>query len=276
MLKLTSILGAAALAVGGVLAGSAAADEARLEQALADRPEALKARDQYRHPKETLTFFGIEPGMTVIDVLPGEWYGRILTNYLGSEGRYIGAEYSLDLKRRIYGERYERRREEFESWEETFPAKAVQWAENPPEIMTMRVGAAPAELEGAVDAYLFFRALHHLNRFDPAMLDAAAAEAFALVKPGGIVGVVQHRAPEDASDEWASGDNGYIKQSRVIEAFTGAGFTLEAASEINANPKDQPTEEDYVWRLPPSRSATDEMKAIGESDRMTLKFRKPE
>ena len=103
-----------------------------------------------------------------------------------------------------------------------------------------------------------------------------------LLKPGGIVGVEQHRAPEGSSAAWATGDNGYVKQSAVIAAFETAGFELVDKSEINANPKDQPTEKDFVWRLPPTlaTSQKDEelkakMLAIGESDRMMLKFRKP-
>ena len=102
-----------------------------------------------------------------------------------------------------------------------------------------------------------------------------------MLKDGGLVGVVQHRAPESASDEWANGSRGYLKQSAVIAMFEDAGFQLVARSEINANPKDQPGEEDIVWRLPPSLRTSQEnpelreaMLAIGESDRMTLLFRK--
>ena len=102
------------------------------------------------------------------------------------------------------------------------------------------------------------------------------------MKPGGIVGVVQHSGPESNSDEWATGANGYLKESAVIAAFEEAGFELAATSDINANEADVPSNEAFVWRLPPSLSGTEEgtperaeMEAIGESNRMTLKFKKP-
>ena len=110
----------------------------------------------------------------------------------------------------------------------------------------------------------------------------ALGDMMTLLKPGGHVGVVQHRAPEDSPDEWATGDNGYVKQSAIVAAFEAAGFELAASSEVNANPKDQPTSDDFVWRLPPTLATSREdeelkaeMEAIGESDRMTLLFRKP-
>ncbi|MGB1139665.1 MAG: methyltransferase, partial [Halioglobus sp.] len=103
----------------------------------------------------------------------------------------------------------------------------------------------------------------------------------AMLADDGLVGVVQHRAPESATDEWADGSSGYLKQSAVIQMFNDAGFELVAESDINANPKDQPGADDIVWRLPPSlRGSKDNperaaaMQAIGESDRMTLLFRK--
>ena len=179
----------------------------------------------------------------------------------------------------MFGDRWESRRAGIESWPQTFPAKAASYSDSSPETGAFTIGQAPAELIGTVDRILFIRSLHHLNRFDRSILDKAAAEAFALLKPDGIVGVVQHRAPELNDEEWANGSQGYLKQTRVIEAFKGAGFGLAAASEINANPKDIPTESDRVWRLPPSLRAEGEAReanlAIGESDRMTLKFVKP-
>ena len=109
------------------------------------------------------------------------------------------------------------------------------------------------------------------------------AEASGALKPGGIVGVVQHRAPDGNDDAWANGSNGYLKRQTVIDILTGAGFELVAESEVNANPADQPSEDDFVWRLPPSFAGTGDdaalkakYAAIGESNRMTLLFRKPE
>lgn len=110
-------------------------------------------------------------------------------------------------------------------------------------------------------------------------MSQAIATAHTLLKDDGMVGIVQHRAPEDAPEKWADGSNGYLKQSAVITLFEQGGFKLKATSEINANPKDKPTSDDFVWRLPPSYNRAngdpDKIKkanAIGESDRMTLLF----
>jgi predicted methyltransferase len=134
-----------------------------------------------------------------------------------------------------------------------------------------------------VDRVLLIRALHNLNRFEQVAgtRSQALAAVRGMLKEDGLVGVVQHRLPESAPDEGADGSRGYLKQSAVIDMFENAGFELVASSEINANPKDQPGANDIVWRLPPSLSTSKEnpelraaMEAIGESDRMTLLFRK--
>jgi predicted methyltransferase len=139
-------------------------------------------------------------------------------------------------------------------------------------------------MKGTADAVLMFRALHHFSRFegDGGYFTAALKDTFDVLKPGGIVGVEQHRAPAGNPDAWANGDNGYLKQAAVIAKFEAAGFELVAASELNANARDQPTDKDMVWRLPPTLATSQgnaalkaEMEAIGESDRMTLLFRKP-
>ena len=243
---------------------------------IAGRSDAAKARDAYRHPAETLQLFGIKEGMTVIDALPGSWYGDILAPLLGPEGKYIGAAYGEWFYRNRFGDDYAERWDGAQSFLTEWPESAAAYGdgENGPATEAYFFPGLPSSLDGSVDAALFFRALHHTNRYDPAVLDMTAADAFRVLKSGGIVGIVQHRAPEEADDVWADGDNGYLKQRRVIEAFKGAGFVLENASEINANRKDQPTTDDAVWRLPPS-SDKPEAVAIGESDRMTLVFRKP-
>jgi predicted methyltransferase len=267
-----------AIACGSV---SVAAD-ADLQAILAARSAEDVARDIYRNPAETLVFFDVHPGMSVVEALPGSgWYTRVLGPYIGAKGTLYGANYSVDLYKRIFGERWQKFRGRIESFPQRFPAEVAGYSDTPPNVDTFMIGQAPDALKGQFARALYIRSLHHLNRYEPHLLDDAAAEALALLKPGGIAGVVQHRAPESSSDQWASGNNGYLKQSRVIEAFTGAGFVLDASSEINSNPKDQPTESDKVWRLPPSlRVADDEARvaslAIGESDRMTLRFVKPE
>ena len=138
--------------------------------------------------------------------------------------------------------------------------------------------------DGSVDAVLFIRALHNLNRFnaEDKYLDASIASAYRVLKPGGVVGVVQHAAPEDAPDASTIGQRGYLKKSALIVQFEAAGFELEGSSDINANPKDQPGTDQVVWRLPPTLSGTEEgtperaaVEAVGESNRMTLKFKKP-
>ena len=143
----------------------------------------------------------------------------------------------------------------------------------------------PEELQGTADIVFFPRVLHNLARFEAAggYLTAALADAFAVLKPGGTFGVVQHHARDDMSDEFADGRRGYLKKAFVIAAAEAAGFEFVGESDINANPNDQPTEEDIVWRLPPTLATSRdnpelkaELEAVGESNRMTLKFRKPE
>jgi len=131
---------------------------------------------------------------------------------------------------------------------------------------------------------LYIRAMHNLNRFNDTggYLDSALKESYAALKPGGVLGIVQHEGREDRPDEWADGSNGYLKKSNMIAAVEAAGFEFVGESDVNNNEKDQAKEGDFVWRLPPSysgagddeekRAAVDE---IGESNRMTLKFRKP-
>ncbi len=274
---LKPIAAAATLLIAAVMPAAAGYQDTSIDAVLAERSDAAKARDIYRHPKETLTFFEVGEGMTIIDTLPGAWYGKIIAPLIGPEGTYIGARYSREHSLAVFGEGRFSDPASFTRFQETFPTDVESWALEAPSANTFFIFEAPEELYGTVDRYFFFRSIHHLNRRAPEYLDKAAEEAFKLVKPGGIVGVVAHRAPEGHSDAWASGDNGYVKQSRAIDAFTKAGFVLEATSEINANPKDKPKDAadgargDFVWRLPPSGDATD----IGESDRMTLKFRRP-
>ena len=266
------------------------ADEAtaadRLQAVLDVQPDEAKARYQYRHPADTLAFFGIEPGMTVVDTLPGDpWYAGILSEYLGAEGKVIGADYAIEMWSN-FGFATPEFIEGKQTWTETWVADmAGKGAEGDAPFAAFQFGALPAEMQGEADAALMIRALHNVHRFEPegGFLTQALADMNAVLKPGGVLGIIQHRGPEANSDEWANGSNGYLKQSRVIELVEAAGFELVEASEINANAADQPTEEDFVWRLPPRLAGSDEdaerraaMEAIGESDRMTLLFRKPE
>ncbi|MDQ4421309.1 methyltransferase [Sphingobium sp. DEHP117] len=215
-------------------------------------PENM-ARDKYRHPAETLTFFGVKPSDTVLEFNPGGgWYTEILTPVVAGHGHYIGTQApgaGLDkLKARFTGAHI----------------RFVDWP----------VGdVIPA---GSVDTILTFRNVHNLVMKDAA--PAAFATFFKLLKPGGTLGVVDHRLPE-TRDSAMEKTSGYLKLSTVRKLAEDAGFVLEAQSEINANPKDSADWEKGVWTLPPTltNGAVDRDKylAIGESDRMTLRFRKP-
>lgn len=275
--KLTQLFGAAATALMLTTTSIAFADDSRLAAIVDARSDEAKARDQYRRPYETLSLFGIEEGMTVIDSLPGSWYGDIIAPLVGESGKYIGVRYGeWFFKNRFKDDAEERwagAQKFLTEWPEQ--AKGYDGGKNSPETEAFFFPGLPESMDGTADAWLFIRALHHTNRYDPKYLDQTAADAFRVLKSGGIAGVVQHRAPEDAGEKLASGGSGYLKQSRVIEAFKSAGFILENASEINANRKDQPGADDIVWRLPPANKDNPEAQAIGESDRMTLVFKKP-
>jgi len=275
-------LGSAGLSCTGGLSG---ADSARLAAVLAAQPEEIRARYRWRHPRETLEFFGIEPGMTVVEVLPGRgWYSPILVSYLGAEGTLIGADYPLDMWPNFpFGtpEFIAARR----AWVEEWPKEAAAWrGDDGAGARAFRIGTIPDALDGTADAVLYIRAMHNLSRFEDrgGFRTDALADTLAVLRPGGIVGVVQHMAPEGRSPEWADGSRGYLDKAELIARMEAAGFEFVAASDINRNPADVPGAEDIVWRLPPSLSTSRDdpelrarMEAIGESDRMTLLFRKP-
>jgi len=260
----------------------------RLSRILEAQPETVKARYDDRHPQATLEFFGVEPGMTVVEALPGGgWYTRILLPYLGAEGRLIGANYALEMWP-LFSFGTEAFMVEMRRWPEQFAAQAEQWcSDDCSAVDTFWLGSLPEDMAGTADVVMFVRALHNLARFNDehGYLDAALADAFAVLKSGGTFGVVQHWAREDMPDDWADGNNGYLKRDFVIASAEAAGFEFVAESEVNSNPNDQPGAEDEVWRLPPSLRVPEdaenpealrvEYKAIGESHRMTLKFRKP-
>jgi len=263
------------------------ANAERLQNALDAQPDDVKARYDARHPGQTLSFFGIEPGMTVVEALPGGgWYSKILLPYLGAEGQLVGAHYADALWPVIMPDAEEETIARYIARSDGWAEEASEWTdEDGASIASYKMTNAPDDMTGQVDAALFIRALHNLHRAgdEAGYFTAAIEETFALVKPGGLVGVVQHRAGEDRPDDWADGNAGYLKQSDIVAAFEAGGFVLEEASEINANPDDTAGPGDIVWRLPPSLATTEDdtperaaMEAIGESDRMTLRFRKPE
>ena len=247
------------------------------------QPDEAKARYGWRHPAETLEFFGIEPGMTVVEGLPGGgWYTKILLPYLGSEGTLIGVDYALDMFPR-FGFFSEEQLEAKKTWAEDWVREAEGWSGDDGAAVEAFVFGSrdPERYDSRADAVLMVRALHNLARFEGegGYLTQAMADAYAVLKTGGVLGVVQHEARAEMSDEWANGSLGYLKRDFVIATAEAAGFTFVEASEINANPADQPGEDDIVWRLPPTLNGArdnpelrDQMVAIGESNRMTLKF----
>jgi predicted methyltransferase len=258
----------------------------RLHAVLATQDDTAKARYTTRKPYETLTFFGVEPGMTVVEVLPGEgWYSKILVPYLGAEGQLIGVDYPSTIWPNFpfASEAFMAERKQ---WPARWSTDAKQWAgDDGAQASAYAFDQLPTALNGSVDMVLYFRALHGMARVEEkgGFLTDALARTYELLKPGGVVGIVQHQAREDKSDAWADGSQGYLKSSYVKRMMERAGFELVGESSVNENPKDQPGEEDGVWRLPPSLSASrdnpelqEAYKAIGESNRMTLLFRKPE
>ena len=266
----------------------AVAGDGKLAAVLDAQPDDVKARYGYRHPQETIEFFGIEPGMTVIEGLPGSgWYTKILLPYLGGDGHLVGANYPLDLWPN-FPFATEEFMAEMSQWLETWPAGAEEWrGEDGASVDAFWFGSMPEEMQGTADVVFFVRMLHNVWRFQSEgkgdYLDMALKDAYDVLKPGGVLGVVQHHARDDKSDEWANGSHGYMKKQFVIDRVVAAGFELVAESDINANDRDQPSDDDIVWRLPPSYATSREdpelkakYEAVGESNRMTLKFRKPE
>lgn len=272
-LKVLSLTAASALMmVACEGAPTAAVAESHSEMAVADaalktaiagawRSDENKARDAYRHPAEALSFWGLKPGMTIVEFSPGNkgWWTEILAPYAkATGGQYTAMVGKTDdpnfwagvADKSIYGE-----------------VKASTLADLP---------------AGQADLVLIARSFHGWARQD-GVTERHLDAAFKALKPGGLLAVEQHRAPEGADPK---AGNGYVPESHVIEAAKKAGFELVAKSEINANPKDTRDHPFGVWTLKPVRnsgqgekalSAEDRAKfdAIGESDRMTLSFRKP-
>jgi len=266
---------------GPVIAESASPDS--LEQVVTARNAVDKSRDGARHPLQTLEFFQLRTGMTVAEVLPeGGWYTRILAPYLGAEGTLYGVNYSDEIWP-LFGFMNEETIAKSIASTKAFPKLVKTYTDNNIDARGFTFSTVPEKLYNTVDRVLIIRALHNLNRFESSAgtRSQALSAVRIMLKKGGMVGVVQHRLPESAADTGADGSRGYLKQSQVIKLFEQAGFELIASSNINANPKDKPGPEDVVWRLPPTLSGTGDsadkkaaMEAIGESDRMTLLFKK--
>jgi len=236
------------------------------------RSDAHKARDQYRHPKETLLFFGIQPGMTVVEVWPSTgWWTEILAPLLKDGGAYYAAYFPTESKN---APGYMKEREKaYDAMLKARPelyGRVVKTKLLAPEWVAM----AP---HNSADMVLTFRNAHDWLNDSPQTLDAVFKAAYKVLKPGGVLGFTDHRARPFADAVQSSKALHRIPEDYIIEAGLRAGFRLAGVSEINANPKDP--EDINIHRLPPDLSGPDsehaKMKAIGESDRMTMKFVKP-
>lgn len=227
------------------------------------RSAANKARDVYRHPKATLQFFGLQPDQTVIEITPGAgWYSEILGPLLRDNGHYIAA---------VSGGSGSEENQDAAALRAKFVADPAQYAKA--SIVAFNPKTPVLGAPGSADMVLTFRNVHNWTMAGtaPAMFKAF----YAVLKNGGTLGVVDHRAASGASLD-AVKSSGYLPTDYVIKLATDAGFKLDGQSEINANPKDTKDYPKGVWTLPPTLTLGDQDRAkylaIGESDRMTLRF----
>ena len=271
--RLTLALSIAALSLtaGTATSTAATAPKNSLAAAIASplRTPANVARDPYRHPAQTLDFFKIKPTHTVVEIWPGGgWYTEILAPYLAQGGgTYIAAASDRGLTgvRKLVTDK-------------GAPYAKVRTANFPILAVTPPATAVTPVPAGSADVVLTFRNVHNWMMGDKPFEAEAFKQMYAMLKPGGTLGVVEHRLPESADDARQL-KSGYVKTSTVRRLAEAAGFKLAASSEINANPKDTKDYAEGVWTLPPTYTLKDvdrdKYAAIGESDRMTLRFVKP-
>jgi predicted methyltransferase len=277
-LKLTRFTFLVAACCVSTLACAAELDDATneaLDAAISGehRSDDNKARDTFRRPKETLAFFGFRSDMTVVEIWPGGgWYTEILAPALKENGQLYAAHYSVNPS---YG--YQRR------YFGTFLSKLGADPDLYREVKITHLDF-PYELNigpsGSADMVLTFRNAH--NWVNPGYGEGAEPLSFKVMfdvlKPGGVLGIVDHRWPDPANEDPAA-DNGYVSEERIIALAEAAGFKLDGRSDMHRNAKDTHDHPEGVWTLPPSLALGDTDKdkyiAIGESDRMTLRFVKP-
>ena len=248
----------------------ASSDALKLAVAGASRSPDNVQRDRYRHPYETLAFFGLKPDQTVVEITPGGgWYSEILAPYLREHGRYVAAVVdpaAVEGKGRDYQQKNK------SQLEAKFAAAPAQY--DRASVVAYDPKAPVFGPPGSADVVLTFRNVHNWRAAGQA--EGMFKGFFDVLKPGGTLGVVEHRAKADVP---ADDKTGYVGQAQVIAMAEAAGFELQDRSEVNANPRDTKDHPNGVWTLPPSNEhdAEDDAKyqAIGESDRMTLRFVKP-
>jgi len=251
-----------------LLTFNAHADKHALDAAVnaANRTDSNKARDTSRHPKETLDFFQIKPSMKVLEILPGRgWYTEILAPYLAENGKLTVASFGANHQTKYLVNVHKDFVKKIGKEPDVYGMVDV--------VLFQEDSFLKAIPDASLDMVLTFRNSHNWIRYGG--IEDVYAAFNRVLKPGGVLGVVQHRAAKDA-DPKASAEKGYIPESYLIRLVENTGFELMGASEINANPKDTRDHPEGVWTLPPSYRLKDvdkeKYKAIGESDRMTLRF----
>lgn len=232
------------------------------------RSEENRARDRYRHPKQTLLFFGIRPEMSVLEVWPEPgWYTEVLAPLLADKGHYYAGVIAADPKSRYITRRLDDFRAKLAARPEIYGKVTV---------VTFPLDGSDVVPPESLDMIVTFRNIHNWMARDQAA--AAFATMYRALKPGGVLGVAEHRGnPAVPQDPHAK--SGYVNEDYAIRLIEAQGFRLEASSQVNANPRDTKDYEQGVWTLPPTYRLGDKDRdkyaAIGESDRFTLKFVKP-
>lgn len=264
------LLGVFALAAASAAGADPAADVA-LDEAIAgaQRSAENRARDVYRHPRETLLFFGLEPQMVVVEILPGEgWYTEILAPFLAPAGKLAIANHGTENVN-------DYRRNSHLALMQKLDADPALYGAVERRIMWTPTGVTLGPAASA-DMVVTFRNTHNWIR--EGNMEAVYSAIHEVLKPGGVLGIEQHRAAPGA-DAARVAERGYVPEAYLVETLEKLGFQFVAKSEINANPRDTKDYPEGVWTLPPTYrlGETDRAKyqAIGESDRMTLKFVKP-
>lgn len=233
-----------------------------------------RARDQYRRPAETLEFFQVTPDMKVGEYAPGgEWYSRLLGLYLGPKGKLVGLYFDPTS-----GAFNEKSQQGIRDGAAKYPADVAAASGQPAErFSAMTLEKLPDAEKGTFDRILVMRMMHNLMRWNIADREIKAMRE--LLKPDGMIGIEQHRAKPDAPYSYTDGSKGYLREADVIKFMEVNGFTFVGKSEANANKKDPANWPGGVWTLPPTMGGAKEadkarLQAIGETDRMTLLFRK--
>lgn len=276
MNRRTLMIGAAIVAVAGSFAMPAAAEmdaatEAKLKQVLAGahRSDANKARDAHRHPLETLKFFGLNQNMTVLEIGPsGGWYTEVLAPTLNEKGKYVAAHSDPAAS--------EGAKKQVDAFKAMLAAKPELYGNAVVGELSARTNKLAPIAPGTADMVVTFRNIHNWMAQDTQ--DVMFKVFYDSLKPGGILGVVEHRAKTDQPQD-PKAKSGYVREDHAIALAEKAGFKFVKKSDINNNPKDTKDYEGGVWTLPPNFAKKDvdrdKYAAIGESDRFTMVFQKP-